>query len=33
METKDIQQLQEQIREGVSPLQLVKAEMGRIISG
>jgi MoxR-like ATPase len=33
METKDIQQLQEQIRDGVSPLQLVKAEMGRIISG
>ena len=33
METKDIQQLQEQIRQGVSPLQLVKAEMGRIISG
>ena len=33
METKDIQQLQEQIREGVSPLHLVKAEMGRIISG
>lgn len=33
MEIKDIQQLQEQIRQGVSPLQLVKAEMGRIISG
>ena len=33
METKDIQQLQEQVRIGVSPLQLVKAEMGRIISG
>ena len=33
METKDIQQLQELIREGVSPLHLVKAEMGRIISG
>ena len=33
METKDIQQLQEQSRDGVSPLQLVKAEMGRIISG
>ena len=33
METKDIQQLQELIREGVSPLHLVKAETGRIISG
>ncbi|MBQ7206832.1 MAG: AAA family ATPase [Lentisphaeria bacterium] len=33
METKDIQQLQDQVRIGVSPLQLVKAEMGRIISG
>lgn len=33
METNDIQQLQEQIRLGVSPLQQVKAEMGRIISG
>ena len=33
METRDIQQLQEQVREGAAPLQLVKAEMGRIISG
>ncbi|MBR7104746.1 MAG: AAA family ATPase [Lentisphaeria bacterium] len=33
METKDIQQIQEEVRQGVSPLQLVKAEMGRIISG
>ena len=33
METKDIQQLQDQVRIGASPLQLVKAEMGRIISG
>ena len=33
METTDIQQLQDQIRQSVSPLQLVKAEMGRIISG
>ncbi len=33
METKDIQQLQEIVRQRQSTLQLVKTEMGRIIAG
>ena len=33
MEQKDIQELQEQVRQQAIPLQLVKTEMGRIIAG
>jgi len=33
MESRDIQQLQEELRRDGTPLQLVKSEMGRIISG
>ena len=33
MEQKDIQELQELVRQQAIPLQLVKTEMGRIIAG
>ena len=33
MEQKDIQQLQEEVRFGSAPLQLIKQEVGRIVSG
>ena len=33
MEQQDIQQLQQQVQAAANPLQLIKAEMGRIISG
>ena len=33
METKDIRQVQEEVRLAAAPLQLVKQEMGRIVSG
>ena len=33
MEQQDIQQLQQQVEKAAAPLQLIKAEMGRIISG
>ena len=33
MENKDIRQLQEEVRLAAAPLQLVKQEMGRVVSG
>ena len=33
MEQKDIQQLQEEIRSGCAPLQLIRAEASRTIAG
>ncbi|MBQ7695172.1 MAG: AAA family ATPase, partial [Lentisphaeria bacterium] len=33
MEQKDIQQLQDEVRNSCAPLQLIRSEVGRIIAG